>query len=41
MLDRYEAMPQAHRSHSFMMLGGMKLNHLEIDNLLRQRDEES
>jgi hypothetical protein len=40
MLDRYEAMPQALRSQSFMMLGGMKFNHLEIDNLLREREEE-
>jgi hypothetical protein len=41
MLDRYASMPRTHQTKSFMMLGGMKLNRLEIDNLLRERDSES
>jgi hypothetical protein len=37
MLDRYANMPRAHRTQGFMMLSGMKFNHLEIDNLLGAR----
>ncbi|HXI05345.1 MAG TPA: hypothetical protein VNJ49_03290 [Bradyrhizobium sp.] len=41
MLDHYASMPRAYQEQSFMMLGGMKLNHLEIDNLVRARQHSS
>ena len=36
-LEQYANLSREQQEHSFGMLGGMKLNYLEIDNLVRRR----
>jgi hypothetical protein len=36
-LEQYAKMPRVQQEQSFGMIGGMRLNHLEMDNLVRSR----